>query len=335
MKRASWVAIVAAVLFLAGYAYARFWRAPGEEELERLRQEQRMLDGLLKKRLAEAARVAEAPEASVVVGVSARFAERFAGEVVTSLFSEVRLRLRDIKVEKEGELRGRVLVGRGLLGRYALSVRLDEVEAVLRAGKPRLRFAGDRVAVALPVSLTEGSGRGRLRFRWDGRGVAGVVCGDVAVEGEVGGAVVPALYTLEGAFRLAAEGPTVVARPEFEEVRLKVRTEPSSESWELVEKTIREQGAVCRAALKAADLPEKVRSLVGRGFTVTLPRKLFREVRLPVKMQPSVDLQGTAIRFEVRPAGLSLTPVRLWYGADVSLVGSPAAMPAPAQARSQ
>lgn len=315
--------IGAAALFLAGYAYARFWVAPSKEELERLRQEQRMLSDLLKKRLAEAVRVPGAPEASVVVGVPARLAERFAGEVVTSLLSEVRLTVRDIEVRKDGELRGRLLVGRSLLGRYFLGVRLDEVKAVLRSGKPRLRFTGDRVAVTLPVSLTEGSARGRLRFRWDGRGVAGAVCGDVTAAGEIGGTIVPTVYTLEGAFRLAAEGPMLVARPELEDIRLELHTEPSSESWELVEKTIREQGAVCRAALKAADLPERVRSLVGRGFTVTLPRKLLKEVRLPVGMQSSVDLEGTPIRFEVRPAGLALTSTRLWYGADVQLAGSP------------
>jgi hypothetical protein len=143
----------------------------------------------------------------------------------------------------------------------------------------------------------------------------------------VGGAVVPAAYTLEGAFRLTAEGPTVVARPEFEKARLEIRTEPSRASWELVEKTVREQGALCRAALRAADLPGKVRSLVGRGFTVTLPRKLFGEVRLPLTMQRSLDLYGKEMRFEVRPAGLFVAPTRLWYGADVSLAGSPLTPP--------
>ena len=36
MKRLFWAVLAAGVLFLGGYAYDRFWRAPSEEELARL-----------------------------------------------------------------------------------------------------------------------------------------------------------------------------------------------------------------------------------------------------------------------------------------------------------
>ena len=327
MRRAVGTALGAAALFLAGYAYERFGKAPTAEELERLRQERRFLSERLGQRLAREVPLLGAAEPSVLVGVPRAFAERLAGDVVTRLLAEVRLTLRDLTVEKEGELRGKIVVGRSLLGRFALRVDLAEVRALLRAGRPRVRFEGNRVAVAVPVSLAEGSGRGRLRFRWDGRGVAGAVCGDLEIEGEVSGTVVPSAYTLRGSFTLAAEGPTLRARPEFEDLDLTVRFEPSKDTWELVEKTIQQQGAVCRAALRAADVPEKVRGLVERGFPVTLPRRIVREVRLPMEVEQTLDVEGTAVRFQVRTTELVLTPARLWYAADVRLAGPPAATP--------
>ena len=71
-------------------------------------------------------------------------------------------------------------------------------------------------------------------------------------------------------------------------------------------------------------MPEKLRAVVQRGFDVKLPRKLFPEVRLPVELEQSVDLEGRSLHVQVRPAGLSLTPMRLWYGADVRLADVPA-----------
>jgi hypothetical protein len=328
VKRLFWALFAAAVLFAGGYAYDRFWRAPTEEELSRLRQERRFLNGRLEKRLSEDFSLIEAREASVIVGVPVRFAERFAGELARSLFSEVRVTLRNLEVRKEGELRGRILVGARHLGTYTVTVAIEEVVGILRAGKPKLRFEGDRVAVVLPVSLAEGSGRGRIRFQWDGRGVAGVVCGDVDVSGVIVGSVVPDAYTLRGSLSLATDGPTLVARPTFEDAEIRLGIEPSTETWQLVEKTIGEQGALCRAALRAANVPEKLRAVVQRGFPVKLPRKLFPEMRLPVELERSADLEGRVIHVQVRPAGLTLTPARIWYGADVRLEDN---LPAPAE----
>jgi hypothetical protein len=149
MKRLVWLACSAALLFLGGAAYERFWRAPSEEELEGLRRERRTLDERLQRRLAEQMSPFEGREAEVVFAVPARLAERLAGQLATRLLSTVRLRVRGIKVHKEGELRARILVGRRALGRYTLAVDLDEVHAVLGAGKPRLRFESQTIGVVL------------------------------------------------------------------------------------------------------------------------------------------------------------------------------------------
>jgi hypothetical protein len=317
VKRYLWAALGVAGLLLAGFLYGRFGMAPGEEELERLRQERRILSERLRKRLAEKAPLPQAAEADVLVGIPAPLAERFVGEVVTSLFSDVKLTLRDLEVRKEGEVQGRILLGRRRLGSYALTVSLAEVKAVLRAGRPRLDFADDRVGVALPVTLTEGSGRGRLQLSWDGRGLAGTLCGDLELDDEVAGTVAPATYTLRGGFRLAADGAMLVARPEFADLKIDVRVEPSPATWELMDKAIQGRGAVCRGALRAADIRDKVKAAIGRGFTVTLPRRFVPVVRLPVELKVPLDLEGSGLRIHVRPSALAVTRARLWYGAEV------------------
>lgn len=319
MKRPFWLALALATLFLGGVAYERFWRAPSEEELAALRRERRNLGDRLRRRLAEQMRPFEEGEAEVVVGVPAPFAERLAGQLATRLFSTVRLTVRDIKVRKEGAVRGKLLFGRRELGRYTLALDLDEARAVLAAGKPKLRFEGQKMVVVLPISLVGGSGRGRLRFHWDGRGMAGAVCGDVDVEGLVEGKVAPDTYTLRGSFALVAEGQGLRGRPAFSDVELRLRVEPSKETWQLLEGALAKQGAVCRAAIKAADVRERLRGLVGRGIRVKLPGRLLPPLRLPVELARSVVLEGREVQVQVSPAGLVLTPAQLWYATAVRL----------------
>jgi hypothetical protein len=229
------------------------------------------------------------------------------------------VRLTDLDVAKEGELKGRVLVGRTSLGNYRLNVHLDEVKASLRAGAPRLQFDGGRVGVALPLSVVQGEGRGSIRFRWDGRGIAGGVCGDADAGGAIAGRVIPADHTLQGRIALATEGGTLRATPELEDAAIRIEVEPSEESWTLLDRAVEAKGAVCRAALGAADVREKVRALVDKGFVVRLPPRLVREVRLPVNVAPLLRSGTGEARFDVRPAGVRLTGSRLWYGTFVAL----------------
>lgn len=262
----------------------------------------------------------EAPEATVLVSVPAPVAEKLAGQVAVGLLREVRLRLQDLHVRKQDEVRAGTLVGHRVLGRFDVRVDVGEVEARLRPGKPRLTFARDRVDVTLPVTIAEGSGRGRLHLAWDGRGMGGAVCGDFEATLDVAGRVVPVTHTLDGVFRLSTEESAVVAKPDFGEVKLRVPIEPSAETWRAVDEGIARRGAVCRAALKAADVREKLQALLARGLSVTLPRNvLAREMRLPAVVERPVELPHRSMRLEVRPSGLRLEPTRLWYGAAVTV----------------
>jgi hypothetical protein len=319
MRRLKRTALLGALLFAVGFAYARFWWGPGPETLERQRREVRVLSERLEARLRERALLRDGVDASVLVGVPSQVADRLAADAVQGLFGDVKLALHDLRFRKEDEVQARLLVGKRTVGRFVLSVHVREVTARLRPGRPRLRFAEDRIDVTLPVGV-EGEGRAFLRFTWDGRGIAGAVCGDLDVTHELQASVPLRSYGVAGALRLRVDGPALVATPEFEDVPLSVPIEPSAATWRFVEELIAGRGALCRAALGKAEVEEKIKALLSRGIPVTLPGRLLeRPLRLPLAVERSLTLPGRSLRVEAQPRDLILTPARLWYGVAVSL----------------
>ena len=61
-----------------------------------------------------------------------------------------------------------------------------------------MRFGGNRIAIALPVTVASGGGKATIRFKWDGKNVSGAVCGDMDVEQVVTGSVKPDRYPVAG-----------------------------------------------------------------------------------------------------------------------------------------
>jgi hypothetical protein len=320
MKRLVRTAVVAAVLFALGFAYARFWWGPGPETLERQRRDVQRLGEQLDERLRERARLRDRAGENVVVGIPAGVAERVAGEAMAGLVSGIDLTLRDLRFRKADEVRARLLLGRRTVGRFVLSVHVRELHAVLRPRKVRLRFDDGRVRLSLPVSVEDGEGRARLRFRWDGRGVAGAVCGDLDVTREVTATVPRRTHTLEGGLRLSVEGTALVAQPELGDVPLRVPIEPSPAAWRVVDDVIASRSALCRAALARVDVRAKIRELLARGVRVTVPRRVLdRPLRLPLAVERSVSVGDRELRLDARPMDVTVGPARLWYGIKVEV----------------
>lgn len=327
MRRWGRRAALAALLVAAGFGYARFWWGPGPEALERQRREVRELGERLERRLRERERLHASAGESLLVGVPAAVAERFAGQAIRGLAPGIRVSLRDLRFRKADEVQARLLVGRSTVGRFVLAVEVHEVHATLRPDAPRLRFAADRIGVSLPVAVEDGGGRARLRFKWDGRGVAGAVCGDVDVTHEAEASVPRRTHTLSGALRLRVDGRTLVALPEFGDVELRLPIEPSPATWRFVDELVGSRGALCRAALGRADVPGSIRALLERGVKVTLPARLLeRPLRVPVGVERSLALPGRTLELLAEPRDVMLTPGRLWYGVRVEL-RKPAAPP--------
>jgi hypothetical protein len=111
-----------------------------------------------------------------------------------------------------------------------------------------------------------------------------------------------------------------VATPRFPDVKLKLQVEPAAATWKMLDELVQQQSAVCRTVLKKVDVAAKVKELVGRGFPVTLPRKLWKPLRLPAGLQQQVDVPGQrSALLAVKPIGLLVLPERVWYGANVEV----------------
>ena len=67
-----------------------------------------------------------------------------------------------------------------------------------------------------------------LRFRWDSKGLANLVCGDVDVTRAVTGEVSPRNYRVTGHFAIEADGETIVLRPSFPDLAVRLFVDPRS-----------------------------------------------------------------------------------------------------------
>jgi len=54
------------------------------------------------------------------------------------------------------------------------------------------------VSLALPVQVASGTGTANIDFNWDGKNVSGAVCGDMKINENVGGSVIPSKYPVSG-----------------------------------------------------------------------------------------------------------------------------------------
>lgn len=326
MKRILWAgAGLAGVALAAAFAHQRYVAGmpeppPDPATLERLEQHKRALQSRLRELTQDDQGLSRAPKASVLIGVPTSFTESLVAQTVSGLSAQIRVTLKNLKVAKQDELKAKTPLGRMKLGDFKLDVTIHEVHALLKPGKPDLRFGGNRLGVKLPVSLASGAGRATLHFRWDGRKLAGAVCGDLDLTREVEGSVAPVSFRLNGEFLLQAQGDSLVATPRFPDVKLKLQVEPAASTWEMLDELVKQQGAVCRAVLRKVDVAQKLKELVGRGFPVTLSRKLWKPLRLPAGLQQQVDVPGErSALLSVKPIGLLVVPERVWYGANVEV----------------
>jgi hypothetical protein len=260
---------------------------------------------------------ANAPPGNIIVGVPTVLAGDLVGQMVRGLFSEVRLRLQNIKAHHEGDVKAKVVFTQKV-GHFDLDVDVKDVRAVLKPGEPQLTFGGDKIGIRLPVTVADGRGTANVRFRWQGKGLAGAVCGDMDVSPDVSSRVKPAAYTVTGEFRLAAVGEALVAEPRFQDVVLKIVLEPSESTWATLASTVEDvkedKNGICRMAIKKVDVRSIVQKTIAKGFELKLPAKLFKPISLPATVERSVSLQGRTLTLDARPLGLRVTPVMLWYG---------------------
>lgn len=334
MKRVKRPLLLAAVVvaMVAGGIGSWLWarRAlrsppPTQARLDGLRAERDRLQAAFKEKVAASREksLGEAPRGGVMIGLPTTLTASIIGQVVTGLFGETTLTLRNLKVHKEGEVRAKMLVRKRTIGTYVLDVQIHEVQGILRPGQPALAFAPGRVDLTLPVRLAEGHGKADLRFNWDSKGAANAVCGDLDVKRTVTGGVEPKDYVVTGSFAIAASGNAITLGPRFPDLAMRIFVDPSDEAWNIVDGVIEEQRKGCEIALNKVDLKEKLGGILGKGFNVKIPQKIFKPIRLPAGVSQSLEVQGVTLALDVKPTGLLVANDRFWYGADVAVTKVP------------
>jgi hypothetical protein len=288
--------------------------------IEGLKAERARLQEELRSSLSDDARLKDAPPGAVLIGVPATLVEAIVSEALTGPLRNVRLTLKDVvKVERKDTIRAKTFLGMMTLGHYALTVNVREVVAVMRPKTPTLAFGGNRVAIDLPVSVESGAVKASLLFSWDGRKLAGAVCGDLTSEHDLRATVPPTAARLRGRFDLEARGERLIVKPAIAPIELAFKIEPRQQTWDFIDELIESKNAVCEAALRKAAVGQKVKDLVARGFKVRVPNNWLHEMTLPASFRDTVDVKGASAGFAITPAGVSVTKTRVWYGADLAL----------------
>lgn len=291
-----------------------------------LKAERARLQEELRANLSEDARLEDAPPGAVLIGLPASLVESIVSEALTGPLRNVRLSLKDVvKVERSDEVKAKTFLGMMTLGRYALTVNVREVDAVLRPSTPTLTFGANRIAIDLPVRVQAGTVKANLSFIWDGRRLAGVVCGDLTGDHDLRATVPPVSARLRGRFDVQAKGERLIVKPVIAPVRLAFRVEPPQRTWDFIDDLIESKNAVCEAALRKAQVGRKVQDLVARGFKVTIPNTWLHTMTLPASFRDTLSVQGTSAGLAITPTGVSITKSRIWYGANLSFKKHPRA----------
>jgi hypothetical protein len=136
---------------------------------------------------------------------------------------------------------------------------------------------------------------------------------------------VPRTYTLDGSFALGLVDGTLVATPSFPDLKVNLEVEPSAETWTEVRRVLSQRSPQCRAALKLVDVLALLRRLLGRGFDVTVPPRVWRPLRLPAGLRREVPVGGRTHVVLAAPRHVAITPEVVWLGADVTGEPRPAA----------
>jgi hypothetical protein len=312
------VAVVVAGSFAFGAGCGREHRSTHERirnELGALEKERDELRRKLDDLVSRDPRLAGMPLTPLRVALPTTLVRELIERLVAGFVDQVTLELHDLKLEKSGTVKKIVT-----LGTYQLDVNVDKLSARLKTSKPDVRFGGDKVTLALAVTVASGSGQASIHFRWDGKNVSGAACGDLDIQQVVTGKVKPNRYRVQGTLLLTATAEKILATPRFPQIKIKLEIDPSPESWAAVQEILdsRKTG-VCGFALERIDVLKIVRGIVEKGFEVRLPTEKIKPLTVPVGIEPTMNVRGKPVALAIRLGGLAITPHALWLGGHVAL----------------
>jgi hypothetical protein len=324
-RTAAGLALLAALVG-AAVAVALYWRDYRPRETGRtraLRAEYEALRAQLETHLSAEPLLTcdEVESGDVVVGIRTPYLGDVIREVSRRYLDRVRLDLApDIHVREKGELETKTFFGKMKLGDWSVNLNIARLQGVLAGSTPELSIASaNTVRVTMPVSIVQGRGSGTVRFGWDSKSVANLVCKDFELTESLEATVLPDRYLVRGGFKLMADAARVVAEPVFPREKYRVRVDLTPESWAKAEAALRSQDTLgkCGLAMNPEQVVSQLRDLGHKGFEFRLPRTLFRPIVLPARIHSEVAAYGTKVAVQVEPRLLRLTDEALWYGVAV------------------
>ncbi len=236
--------------------------------------------------------------------------------VFANYFDRVAIQLDNLKVEKTGVIHKDTLFGKVHAGDWTASIRFPDIRGTLRAGTPDVRLpGGNRVLVQAPVHLERAVGRAIVDFRWDSRALVNVVCRDFEVTQEIDGTVAHRDYPVAGRFTMEVGPDDLRALPSFDD-RFRIHPVVSPASWAAIRAALEAQDTItrCGIGLDPALAMTQLEALVSAGFVVKLPKKLFRPIRLPTRLTPTVRVQENDVEVELTQSRLEAGSDGVWYG---------------------
>ena len=114
---------------------------------------------------------------------------------------------------------------------------------------------------------------------------------------------------------MAAGSDDLRALPSFDD-RFRIHPVLGADSWAAVRRALEAQDTFekCGMGLDPEKVLAQLTDLVSAGFVVKLPGKLFRSVRLPTRLTPTVRVQDHDVDVELTQSRLEAGPDGVWYG---------------------
>jgi hypothetical protein len=310
-------ALAASPLLVASLACSRKDRVAPDHihaQIQALEIERQSLRERMNELMVKDPRLPGMPDTPVRVGVPTTLARDLIQRVVAGFVDQVTLELKNLKVKKSGRVRKVVT-----LGEYDLRVVIHRVSGRLKTGKPDVTFGGNQVTLAMPVTVASGSGNATIHFKWDGKNIAGATCGDLDVTQEVSGGVRPDTYPVSGGLELTATAKEILAEPRFPLMKIRLKVNPSAESWAAVDKILGEKEGLCGYVVEKVDVRGIVQRLVDKGFNVRLPTEKIKPMAVPVGIEPTMEVRGQPVALGIKLGDLAITEHVIWLGARVSV----------------
>jgi hypothetical protein len=274
------------------------------------------------------------PPGDIAIALPTPFVDAIVQSVIAGWFHDVELRLPRMHLHTDGTITARLsILGRRTVGAYGVDVTLDNVHGRLQPGAPKLTFGGDTIRIVVPVRIAGGTGTAHVTARWESRGLAGPVCGDMTATHDVTGQVRANTYVARGRLVLNSVDGTVHADPAFPDLAIRLFIDPAPQSVAALDSVLATRGGLCKFAIDKAHASERIQEIVGRGFKITIPQRFFRPIQLPVSVETSVPVADRTLSLRVLPSRLNVTSSTVWIAADVALQPRTTPMPPSVQRR--